>query len=79
MPKTERCKVNQPNVQNPNKSVRFLKTEHVWQPNDLPKRQNLNVRISDTYCIYYNLLLILQNTVDGIALEIFFFCFSTIN
>ena len=61
--------VDQPNIWNLNQIVRIsdsvwypndLTTERfdnrtIWQPNDFEKRQNPNVRISDTYCI--NMLL----------------------
>ena len=50
MPKADRCKVNGPNVQNPNEMVRILKTEHVWEWDTFGKRRNPKVRISALYC-----------------------------
>ena len=54
MPKAERCKVNGPNVRNPDDLVWFLKTEHVWEWETFGKCRNPNVRISALYCIFYH-------------------------
>ena len=52
-----KIKPNEPNDRNRDKSVPFLNSVlnlNIWQLNDLEKRRNQNVRISDTYCIEIN-------------------------